>query len=342
MPTVNAIRRHPPRSPEQCRRNEERIDRLSRLSAGRGHDAYTDIAWDDPEMALDVGDPRLSLVDFEPITRTGWYRSLSPEEQGTVGAWKIASSLRVGCDFENFLQQALLRRVLARRGGQSEFRYAHHEVIEESQHTLMFNELVQRSGLAATGMPRWQRFVSNLAIGRLATLRPAAFFLLVLTGEEPADRMQRRALAVGVRHPLVERIMRIHVAEEARHVAFAKVRLGQMVPRLTTLDRHLLAMAGPIVLTIGARLMAVPGTDVARGLGVDRRVLLDAYRTPYGRAYLADLVVKPRSTLAELGLSTGPARLLWRLLGSGGEPTAADVALPTQVGPVSGGVEASA
>ncbi len=322
MPTVKTIRRHPPRSSEHRRGYEERIDRLSRLSAGRGHDAYTDIAWDDPEMALDVRDPRLALADFEPVTRTAWYRSLSPEEQGTVGAWKMVSSLRVGCDFENFLQQALLRRVLARRGGQSEFRYAHHEVIEESQHTLMFNEFVQRSGLAATGMPWWQRFAANLAIGRLATLSPATFFLLVLTGEEPADRMQRRALAAGVRHPLVERIMRIHVAEEARHVTFAKLRLAHMVPKLTWLDRHLLAIAGPIVLTIGARLMAVPGPDVARGLGVDRRVLLDAYRSPYGRAYLADMVVKPRSTLAELGLSTLLARLVWRLLGLGAEPTA--------------------
>ena len=52
---------------------------------------------------------------------------------------------------------------------------------------------------------------------------PAAFFFFVLGGEDPIDHVQRQVLSSGrEQHPLAERIMRIHVTEEARHIKFAR------------------------------------------------------------------------------------------------------------------------
>ncbi len=48
------------------------------------------------------------------------------------------------------------------------------------------------------------------------------FFMIVISAEEPGDYMQRVILRAGEQvHPLVGRIMAIHVAEESRHISFA-------------------------------------------------------------------------------------------------------------------------
>ena len=73
---------------------------------------------------------------------------------------------------------------------------------------------------------------------------------------------------------------------------------------------------------MGNFLMFLPNMAMARGLGVDRRVLVDAYRTEYGRTFLADSVAKPRRLATDLGLMTPLARRLWTACGIGGPETA--------------------
>jgi hypothetical protein len=208
------------------------ITRLCDLSAGRSHEAYADIPWDDTGHELSPADPRLQLPEFEPIAQTAWYRGLPKHEKSVVGAWKMATMLRVGADFENLLQQGLLARSLSLPLGVPEFRYAHTEVSEESQHTMMFLEVVSRIGVPATGMPRYVVRALEAVIRTVARRDPALFFLGVLAGEDPIDRAQRRWLAAGVAHPTVERVLRIHVTEESRHVSYARVSVTRDVPKL--------------------------------------------------------------------------------------------------------------
>ena len=49
-------------------------------------------------------------------------------------------------------------------------------------------------------------------------------------------------------HPLLKRIMQIHVTEEARHLCFARHYLKQNVPRLGALKRFLLSVRTPFLL----------------------------------------------------------------------------------------------
>jgi len=69
----------------------------------------------------------------------------------------------------------------------------------------------------------------------MSRLFPPLFFVGVLAGEDPVDHLQRLQLQ-GDRelHPLVERIMRIHITEEARHLSFAR--------HLLTRDAAMLAL----------------------------------------------------------------------------------------------------
>ena len=291
------------------------VARLSHLSVGRGVDAYRDVDWDDPDLAVDPTDPRFALSPIDPFGATDWYRAQPPDVQARIGLVRMASCLRTGWQFENLLQQGLLHRALHLRAGSPEFRYSHHEIIEESQHTLMFEEFVVRSGTGVRGMPRWLRRAVEVILPPIAEWAPALFFVMVLGGEDPIDHLQRLMLAEGGGHPLLERIMRIHIAEEARHLSFARAALKRDVPTLGRARRELLSVLAPLVLGIMVRLMIEPTTDVIRRGDAPRSVVRGAFATPAGRALRTASVAKPRRLLRELGAITPAGRLVWKAFG---------------------------
>src|SRR5207237_159663 len=94
---------------------------------------------------------------------------------------------------------------------------------------------------------------------------PALFFVFVLGGEDPIDHVQRTLLRSGrTIHPLLRRIMQIHVTEEARHLCFARHYLRAAVPRLGAAARARLALQAPLVLGQMAQAMLRPSADVVR------------------------------------------------------------------------------
>jgi hypothetical protein len=299
-------------APEAARdRFETMVGRLSRQSVERHADAYADIDWDAPEMAIDPAHPGFALWEFDPLARTPWYRSLSPEAQAHVGLQRVAGMMRTGWEFENLLQRGLLRIAFRMPNFRPEFRYLHHEIIEESQHTLMFQEFVNRSGQDVEGMPRPVKAVAA-GVLRLTRVNPALFFLFVLGGEEPVDHMQRRSLRnPKPGHPLVERIMRIHIAEEARHVSYARQYLRAEVPGLRRRTRLRLALQAPILFGLMTRLMVFPPRWLLRSWGVPADQVRACLGAPETRQLLADCMAGPRKLCAELGLVTPLTARLW-------------------------------
>ena len=295
------------------------IGRLSKLSVERHFDAYADIDWDDPALALDPADPRFDLPAIDPLRHTDWYAARAPEVRAGVACYRWAACMKTGWHFENLLQRGLLCRAFELRNGAGapEFRYLHHEIIEESQHTLMFQEFVNRSGLPVRGMPWFLRRLAEWFVVPLARVFPTLFFLFVLGGEDPVDHLQRRVLSDGgtTLHPLVERIMRIHTTEEARHLSFARKYLQHTVPGLGRLRRLQLALLAPVVLGVMARLMLQPPGDLVRRFGVPADVVRAANRSRAGRQLLQDSVGKTRRLFRELGLITPASKALWRAAG---------------------------
>jgi para-aminobenzoate N-oxygenase AurF len=300
------------------------LERLNRLSVDRHTHAY-EIAWDDPDLALRPDDPRLELPAYDPLSATDWYRSQPPEVRHRLALYRYAACMKIGWQFENLLQRGLLRYAMGLPNGTPEFRYLHHEIIEESEHTLMFQEFVNRSELPVRGMPLILRLAAELTVLPLARVFPELFFLHVLGGEEPVDLFQRRQLQEET-HPLVERIMRIHVAEEARHVSYARQHLRHHVPRLGRLRRGVLTLAGPLVLGTMARLMLYPPGDMIREFHIPRRARRQAFRSPQGRQLLKDSVARIRKLWIDLDLVSPAGKALWRVAGIWDEPAAAEVA----------------
>src|SRR5262249_55266600 len=130
------------------------VARLSRQAADKHFDAYGDVDWDAAGMAVDPADPRWVLWDVDPLADTAWYRAQPADVQARIGLSRVAVGMRTGWEFENVLQRGLLAYAYRLPNGRPEFRFLHHEVAEESQHTMMFQEFVDRTGLPVIGLPR--------------------------------------------------------------------------------------------------------------------------------------------------------------------------------------------
>jgi hypothetical protein len=298
------------------------LDRLNHQSLTRHFNAYTDVDWDSPQMALDPEDPRFELPDDDPLGATAWYRELPAATRARLGCELVASKMKIGLVFESVLKRGLLEFTSTLPNRAPEFRYAYHEIIEEAQHSLMFQEFVNRSGFDAAGLRAPERFGSRIVV-TFGRRFPQLFFLFVLGGEDPIDYVQRRELrSARDIHPLLERIMRIHVTEEARHLSFARHYLKRTVPALPAWRRVRLAFAAPVILGAMAQLMLKPSSQLVARYQIPRAVIAEAYtRNPQHRADTAASLAKVSRLCAELGLTGRPYRSLWKLLRLG-EPEA--------------------
>ena len=291
------------------------IDKLNRQSVSRHFEAYQDVDWDSPTMALAPEDQRWELSADDPLGATTWYRQLPAVTRARLGCDLVASKMKIGLIFESILKRGLLEFTATLPNGAPEFRYAYHEIIEEAQHSLMFQEFVNRSGFNAAGLHPIHDLASRRII-RLGRRFPQLFFLFVLGGEDPIDYVQRRELRCGTHlHPLLEQIMRIHVTEEARHLSFARHYLKYTVPGLPRRRRIRLAISAPIILGAMAQLMLKPSPQIVARYHIPRTVLADAYsRNPRYRADTAASLAKVRSLCTKLGLTDAPYGALWRLM----------------------------
>ncbi len=221
--------------------DHEYVESLATLSEGsvrRKFNPYTDIDWNAPEFAVTKNDPRWVLPSTDPLGRHPWYQAQPLEKQIAIGMWRQANVAKVGLHFESILIRGLMQYTFWVPNGSPEYRYCLHESVEECNHTMMFQEMVNRIGVDVPGMPRLLRWVSPL-IPLVAGPLPIVFFFGVLAGEEPIDHAQKSVLREGkLLHPIMERVMAIHVAEEARHISFAHEYLRADAPAA-----HVLAVA---------------------------------------------------------------------------------------------------
>jgi hypothetical protein len=292
------------------------VERLNVKSVEKHHDAFLDIAWDDPANRIDASDPRWELPADSPLGATEWYRTLPQSVRARIGLTTLASKMKVGVQFENVLSRGLLTFALAQPDREPSFRYAYHEVIEESQHSLMFQEFVDRSGVTTPGINDWRVLVAGRVV-QLAEAFPELFFIFVLGGEDPIDHFQRSALKGDwPKHPLARRISQIHITEEARHLCFARAYLRERVPGLSPRKRLALKLLAPVILHFMARTMLEPSAAIVAEFQIPEEVLERAFRKNAAhRQSVKDSLGKVRDLCEELGLYDERSRRLWRALG---------------------------
>ncbi|MFB8002036.1 diiron oxygenase [Nocardia sp. NPDC056000] len=300
-----------------ARNDEHYIETLATLSYGSVHkrfDPYVDISWDDPDFAVRADDERWILPPSDPFGAHPWYRALPKERQIYIGMWRQANVAKVGLQFENILIRGLMQYVFQLPNGSPEFRYCTHESIEECNHTMMFQEVVNRIGMDVGGMRTWVKYVGPL-VPFLAGIFPEWFFVMVLAGEEPIDHAQKTLLRAGAEaHPMIERVMSIHVAEEARHISFAHNYLENAVPRMGRFKKFVLSLVFAPTMRIICDLIAVPTRKFRRDCDVPREVVNEVFwSSPESRKVLRDFFADVRMLAYELDLMNPIARVLWKI-----------------------------
>src|SRR2546422_4690950 len=168
------------------------LARLSRQSVVKHFDAYADIDWNAEEYRIDPEDPRWEVFE-DGLSSTAWYRDQPQGVRSRIGLHMVATFMKIGVQFESVLKRGLLDFAARLPNHSPEFRYVYHEVIEEAQHSLMFQEFVNRSGFDIPGLTGVSRVLSG-RVPMLAKIFPELFFVFVLGGEDPIDHVQRQAL----------------------------------------------------------------------------------------------------------------------------------------------------
>jgi hypothetical protein len=256
----------------------ELLGRLNAMSVKKQFDPYRDIEWDAPEHRIDREDPRLRLPSDHPLAATAWYRALSPRQQIRFGIESVAQSLKYGIGFEASLSRGLLLFAQGIPNGSPQYRYAMHEVVEEGRHSIMFQELINRLGADPRPISAVEAFVDDLVV-RTGKTFPALFFFAVLAGELFIDHQNRELLALDRTqvHPLVRRVVQIHVIEEARHVCFAEQYLREHLPRATTLQRAQMAFLVPAILHQSRDLTLLPNRRLRREFAIPAAAMREAF-----------------------------------------------------------------
>lgn len=296
---------------------------LSEGSVNKHFDPFEDIDWDNPDFAADAGEERWVLpVSGDALGRHPWYQALPLERKIAIGKYRQANVAKVGLQFESILISGMVTHSFGLPNGSPEFRYCSHEMIEEHNHTLMFQEMVNRIGIDVPGMGPLVRKFKYIG-APVAALFPNLFFMAVLAGEEPIDHIQKAILRSGEDvHPIMRGVMAIHVAEEARHISFAHEFLQQHVPEKNAANKLVLSIVMPIVMFILGRSIYTPPRSFFKEFDIPEEVRKELfYGSEQAKREFSDFFGDVRTLAADIGLMNPIGKAVWKLLKIDGHTT---------------------
>jgi hypothetical protein len=269
------------------------VDPLSRL---RWEHVDTD-AWWLPPAALS-------------LAGEGAFEALPLEARRRLSHYEFAYLLETGAWLESVFMERLSGALRREQEPDVRARYLH-EIREEAGHSLMFIELLGRAGIRIPAEAR-PRDPVGLLVGRLLPLPGALYWTVAAIGEELGDRLTRmvpHGVEDATMSAVVYHMARLHVRDEALHIAHTRAACAAATRRLPALRR---ALASPLVAAaidrFARRLYYPPrALYAAAGLpqAVDWRGLARA--NPVRREFVAAATAPTRAFLRSIGWRVGPA-----------------------------------
>jgi hypothetical protein len=287
---------------------ENFAERLLKGSAKKSYAPAVDIDWDAPL------DPDKFFLPPQTVTLYGTpiWDAMTREQQIELSRQELVNILSAGIWFENILNQALLRDLMHRDVTAASTHYSLTELGDETRHMVMFGKVIERLGAEPVQPRLWQRMLINA----LPTLlfRGPILWGAALVGEEIFDALQRQILEDADIQPIVKRLMRIHVTEEARHIQYARDGLRRMRPHLGVIQRFVLSNLHGVGGPFYRYLLTIPVPY--RRMGLDGRAtrriaLANKHHQERKVAGFAPLA----SFFEEVGLMGPIARRMWRRSG---------------------------
>ncbi len=283
----------------------DRIERLSTASLNR-------ILEPDLEVPGAVGDGQvlpdelLSIADLPDVLGR-----LTPDQKRTLSREEFGSIVDTGVRFESVLTAGFSMEILNHRDlTDPRVTYILHELGEETRHSRLFVRLLSQVGPKAHNPLDHPvlRVAQNFVVPFL-TSRPALFCLLVLSGEEVPDLMQKLASEHPDSDPMIRRVSKYHRQEEARHLAFARMIFPEQWARAGLVERFLVRhLASHIAIGMFDTLVH-PG--VYRTIGLPSWKTWRAVNRSAGRTALRHRALRPLfNVVVEAGVF-GRGRIPW-------------------------------
>ncbi|BBZ80047.1 hypothetical protein MANY_53840 [Mycolicibacterium anyangense] len=213
---------------------EDFSERLLKGSARKSYAPVVDIDWETPVVPDTFFlPPRMVSLYGTPL-----WAQMTREQQIELSRQEFVNLLSAGVWFENILNQALLRGLMHADVTSATAHYSLTELGDETRHMVMFGRTID----AVDGIPFQPKRFQRMIINTLPLMfQKQVLWIAALVGEEIFDAMQRQILDDPDVQPIVRRIMRIHVTEEARHIQFARDGARREVPNMKRRNRFLLA-----------------------------------------------------------------------------------------------------
>jgi len=239
---------------------DTRVNRLNDVSTRQLREPEVEFDW----HALSCG----QLIADDLLSTAGLGLDLTEEQKATLSREEVASMLAVGIRFEAVLNAAFsLQLAFARELDDPRHVYMLHEIGEETRHQRAFLRL--REQLAPTARnplddPRVRFFVNRFI--RLLVRSPAVFAVMLLAGEEIPDLLQKRAVEHPDTDSLLRAVNKYHRAEEARHLAFARMVLPEHWARAGRIERARVRYVAPRHIKMLFSMLVHPGVYRTVGL----------------------------------------------------------------------------
>ncbi|HTL85104.1 MAG TPA: diiron oxygenase [Acidimicrobiia bacterium] len=256
---------------------EARITRLSDVSARQVREPENEFDWAAMTRGQVIGDELLSVAGLD--------LNLTSEQKAKLSREEVASMLATGIRFEATLDAAFsLQLAYAEQLDDPRFVYMLHEVGEETRHQRAFLRL--REQLAPTAKNPFDNRVFAFFMRRMIRIllkSPALFSVMLLAGEEIPDLLQKLACEHPDTDDVLRAVNKYHRAEEARHLAFARMVLPEEWARAGWIERLRVRYLAPRLTQFLFEDMVHPG--VYRTIGLPGfRTWWDAHRTPERRS----------------------------------------------------------
>jgi P-aminobenzoate N-oxygenase AurF/Domain of unknown function (DUF4873) len=296
-------------SPEAVRRTnaptrEEFSERLLRGSVKKSYEPVVDIDWDAPL------DPDKYFLPPESVSIYGTplWDGMTREQRIELSRQEIVNTLSAGIWFENILNQALLRDLMHRDPTARATHYALTEMGDETRHMVMFGRAIEKLGAKPMQPKLYQRMIINMLPW---AFRGSVLWVAALIGEEIFDSLQRRMMDDPELQPMIQRLMRIHVTEEARHIQFARDGLRKKAADMGWLNRMWVSNLNGVGGLFFQFLFTNPAQYRRVGLpGLETRNI--ARQSPHRRDVQILGFASLGAFLEEVGLMGPIARRLWR------------------------------
>ena len=231
-PATRPSRRDPPRRPA----HRAPLDGLAEAHHGARHRGPRAVG--DGQV---LPDELLTLANVPEL-----FDKLTDEQKRTLAREEFASIVDTGVRFESVLMAGFSIDILSRPDlTDPRVTYLLHEMGEETRHSRLFVRLLEQV------KPQAKNPLDN-PVGRFAlqavmpflTGMPSLFCLLVLSGEEVPDLLQKLASEHPDTDPMIKAVSKYHRQEEARHLAFGRMLFPEQWAAAGPIERFLVRYLG--------------------------------------------------------------------------------------------------